>query len=1015
MNKLNHPIWLQRFLTIALLIGAFAANGQDKTVTGTVSDAQDGITLPGVTVVVKGTTNGVATDIDGNYSIEVPEDAILVFSFIGYQSQELAVGARSVIDVQLGTDIQELSEVVIIGYGQVEKGDVTGVVNKIDEKQFNKGMIVSPERLIAGKVAGVQITPNSGEPGGGTTIRIRGGASLGGGSDPLYVVDGVVLPQGGNNVSGTRNPLSFINPSDIADITILKDASAAAIYGSQGASGVIIITTKGGTSGKPQFTYDGSFSVSSIRGQVDMLSTPEFIFTVDRQAPQNLDDLGVDGVLSDTNWFDEITQTAVGQNHNISSSFGIGDNTKSRVSLNYQNLDGVLKTSNTERIAGSISLDHEALNGDLKINWNSKHSLINNRFAENAVGGALIFAPTQPIRDTDSTYFEWNNTLAPLNPVSQVDRRKNIGRTIRNLYSLKLEYALPFVEGLSATVIGSFDKSSGVSQDITLVGDRPGDLGGFNFNEDELLRRNIEGYFTYTKNIGDIDIDFTAGYSYYDNQFTVNRRLRKIEDISLDSLSIPDPLEYLTDGQLEQNAGLLESPLIFDENNSRLISFYGRTNFKYKDKYLLTATLRRDGTSRISQTGEPWKIFPSVALGWRVIDEPFMQNQKVVSNLKLRLGYGESGNPNNIGDFDNVFFYSGGDDRVQYIFGNDTINTVRPNAVDTNLGWETTNTTNLGVDFGFFDGRLSGSIDAYNTVTSNLLLDIIFPIGSIPGDRAVTNVASFESRGLELQLNSIIVDKSDLRIDVNFNAAYNTNEITKLNRSNDPNDPGIRRSGISGDVGRTIQVWRVGENNTSFFTYQHQRDANGNPLPDRTDHNGDGLQNDLDIYVDQNGDGQINENDLIVNQQAAPDWIYGLTSNVQFKKFDLAMTWRGAIGNYNYNNTFSQFGNFEGVNQPGFANNIHRSAYRTDFTDRQLLSDAYLQSASFLRLDNITVGYSFSSLGEKLNGRVYVTGTNLLTLTSYDGLDPEAGGQGGIDNNPYPIAQMYVVGLNLNF
>ena len=562
----------------------------------------------------------------------------------------------------------------------------------------------------------------------------------------------------------------------------------------------------------------------------------------------------------------------------------------------------------------------------------------------------------------------------------------------------------------------SYDKASGRNQQVTQAADRAGDIGFFGYFEDNSLTRNLEGYLAYNRKINEFNIDLTAGYSYYDNQFKVDRSLIiRQENTTIDSLTIPSPTEYLTDAELDANERFLDNPLPFDESNSRIISFFGRANFKFKDRYLLTATLRRDGTSRInSDTGDPWKVFPSLALGWRVIDESFMQSQNIFSNLKFRVGYGESGNPNNILDFQNQTFYQTGDDRVRYIFGNDTINTVRPNAVDSNLGWETTNQTNIGVDFGILDGRLTGSIDYYNKVTSDILLDIIFPIGLIPGDRAVTNVAEYESNGIEFLLNSVVVDKSDLRVDLSFNAAFNQNEITKLNRSNNPDDPGIRRGGISGDVGRTIQVWRVGQNNTAFYVWEHIRDANGNPLNDSEDHNNDNLVDDLDIYVDQNGDGQINEEDLVVKEYAAPDWIFGLTANIQYKKFDFAMTLRGATGMTVYNNVFSQYGNFEGVGQTNYANNIHTSAYTNDFSDRQLLSDVYLQNASFLKLDNVTVGYNFQ-IQEKYNGRVYLTGTNLFNISPYEGLDPEVGGLGGIDNNQYPISRMYIIGLNLNF
>lgn len=1006
------PWKMKYLLSMIFLMTCLIASAQKKTVTGTITDASDGVTLPGVTVQVKGTMSGASTDIDGRFSLEVAATDVLVFSYIGFRQVEITVGGRTVIDVALEADIQELSEIVVVGYGQVEKGDVTGVVNKIDERQFNNGMLTSPEQLIAGKVAGVQITSNSGEPGGGISIRIRGGSSLQGGSEPLYVVDGIPLEKGGG-VAGTRNPLSFINPSDIADITILKDASAAAIYGSRAASGVVIITTKSGGTGKPQFSYDGSVSVSTLVDEVKMLNTEEFVFTVGRKGPRNLGDLGYEDVLYNTKWIDEVLQTAIGHNHNLSASFGIKDNTSARVSINYQNLDGIINTSNTERIAASVNLTQKMLDNDLTIKLNSKHSIINNRFAPNVVGSALIYAPTQPVFIGENEYFQWNSNLAPANPVSSIANTFNIGRSMRNLVGLNLDYKLPFLEGMSVKFNYALDRQDGQSQVTNYSLGRAGDLGGFSYFEDYTQSNLFEAYLNYVKELSFGKVDVLAGYSYQDFNRSVKTSYRKQDTVDVEELAITSPTDYFSISDLNGFGNLLEQPLVFGETENRLISFWGRANIGIKDKYLITATIRKDGSTRFAPSNR-WGIFPSLAVGWRVIDEPFMESMTdVFSNLKARVSYGITGNQD-IADYAYIPFYQDGDDRAQYIFGQDTINTIRPNAVDPSIKWEETASLNAGIDFGFFNGRLTGSFDVYNKVTSDLLLDITFPIGQLPGDRAITNVAEFESKGFEVLLNTIVVDQEDFRVDVAFNAAYNKNEIKKLNKSALADDFGIQTGGISGDVGQSIQILRVGQPNPAFLVYEHIRDGNGAPIPDGEDNNNDGLRNDLDMYVDQNNDGVINENDLIAYKQAAPDWIFGLTSNVAYKKWDLAMTFRASLGNYVYNNVFSQYGSFQGVDNPFSPNNIHISAYDNDFTERQLLSDVYIENASFLKLDNITVGYSFEK-EDLFRARAYFTASNLLAISGYSGIDPEAGGLNGIDNNLYPRSRTFVLGVNLTF
>ncbi len=1026
-----------KYLVMGVFLIIATSTFSQRTVTGKVADANDGFGIPGATVTIKGTTTGTITDFDGNFSIQANENDVLVVSFVGYESQEITVGSQSVINVDLGVDIQELEEIVVIGYGQVERGDVTGVVSKIDTRTFNRGVVTSPDRLIAGKVAGVQITPTGGEPGGQVNIRIRGGTSLNASNEPLFVIDGIPLDNTSHNpggMTGGRNPLNFINPSDIADITVLKDASAAAIYGSRGANGVIIITTKQGQAGKLQLTYDGNYTITSFDNTNDFLNTEEFIFTVGRRGPKFIESLGD----SDTDWVDEVTQVAQGQNHNISASFGGSSNTF-RVSVNYQNLDGVLKTSNTERIAASINATQKLLNDDLTIQFNSKHSLTNDRFAPNQIGTALTFDPTQSVFSDDSTtgfYYEHSAELAADNPVSQIDQTFGLGRTARNLISANLNYNLPFAEGLSLKMNYSYDRTDGVRQRW-----QPGTLqsainfeGSFlyeDFNRDSEL---FESYLNYTKDLSGVGlkVDLTAGYSYQDF-FKEFPRFEKIDSIPVTRYEINDPEEIITDSKLNSLKPILFQP-IFDQFENRLISFWGRANLHFKDRYLLTATLRRDGSTRFGEDNR-WGLFPSLAAGWRILDEPFASPlTSVFTDLKARVSWGITGSQE-IGDYLYVNLYEPGGERAQYIFGNDTINTIRPNAVDPGIKWEETSSINFGLDYGILGGRIYGSFEYYEKKTSDLLFEINFPAGTLTGDEAVTNIGEMNNKGFEMVINGTAIDQPDLSLDLTFNAAYNKNEIIKLDNSNAPDFLGYPVGGISGQgLDQRIQILRVGHPAYSFFVREHIRDANGNPLPDGTDHNGDGLTDDLDIYVDQltvdtdgdgvpdAADGIINEADLVIKDKPWPDWTLGFTSNARYKNFDLAMTFRSQLGGYVYNNVSSQNGAYIGVNGAFAPNNIHRSAYTNDFREYQVLSDVYLEDGSFLRLDNITLGYSFGPL-EKIRARAYLTVSNVFVISGYSGVDPEVGPSTGasdrnafgIDNNLYPRGRTFLLGLNVTF
>ncbi len=1007
-------------LLLLVLIGS-VTYGQSKTVRGKVTDATDGSELPGVTIQIKGTISGTNTDLSGNYELTVGEDDILVFSYTGYVSVEQAVNARTVIDVGLQIDIEELSEVVVIGYGQVEAKDVTGVVSKVDEKTFNKGMLTTPDQLLAGKVAGVNIVSNDGTPGGQSSIRIRGGTSLTASNEPLYVIDGIPIDNTAHNPGGFnsgRNPLNFINPTDIADITVLKDASAAAIYGSRGANGVIIITTKQGKSGKLEMTYDGSIGFSIYDNPIRMLTTEEYRFIVGQQSPRNARVLGE----ADTDWVSEILQTPVNQNHNISISGG-GKTNNFRASINYQDINGVIKTSNTNRIAGNLNFNQKLLNDDLQIGLVVKVSGSSDRFGQNTLGTALRFDPTQPVFDSDDDtfggYFQWDRPLSPSNPVSSIDNTFEIGRTTRYFISTNVAYNLPFIEGLQLKLNYSYDGTDADRQKTSLAinsGTAQGitdNNGGFNFEHFNRSSQVFEGFLDYTKALDALDatVSVTAGYSYQDF-FRDFAPYAKEPGVSLAGIGINDPLAYAEQSQLDQLPDSLNiTPLIEFEN--RLLSYWGRVNFDLKDKYLLTLTYRRDGSTKFAKSNR-WGIFPSVAAGWRISDEPFLANSSTVSNLKLRLSYGITGNQE-IDDYLYVNLYDIGGPRAQYLLGGDPTVTFRPGAVDPNIKWEETSSFNMGFDFGFLEGRINGAVDVYRKFTKDLLADVAFPIGTLPGDRAVTNIGEIENQGVELLLNGVIMEEEDLGINVSFNGAFNRNEIQKLdNQSAEDaaNFFGYQVGDINGNVGQTISIWRVGEALNSFLVYQHIMKPDGRPVSDQEDFNNDGLVNDLDLFVDQNGDGVINNDDLIILNNPAPDFILGFTGNVRYKKFDAAFTFRANLGNYVYNNVFSEFGTFQDIDAT-VPSNIHISAFENDFANRSdelLHSSIYIENASFLKLDNLTIGYN-TSIG-KVRSRFYATGTNLLTITGYSGAEPEAGIE-GIDKNLYPRSSTLLFGVNL--
>ncbi len=963
-------------------------------VSGTIID-DTGEPLIGVNISLKNKiTTGTISDIDGRYSISAEPGDTLSYSYIGFETIDRIVNDNTTIDVTMGESSQLLNEVVVVGYGTLTKKDLTGSVTKVGTKDFNKGSITTPEALLNGKVAGLQIT-SGGEPGSGSSIKLRGQTSITAGSTPLFVVDGVPLEDGG--VSGSRNPLSFINAADIESMTVLKDASAAAIYGSRGASGVIIITTKGGKAGKTKISYNGNVSTLLFSGDSGFLSPNNFRNAIIAKEPQEFEFLGD----QNTDWVDEITQAPINTEHTLSVSGGTEKLTYN-VSAGFLNTNGLIKSSQHQKksIAGNISTNF--FENSLRVKVNTRTSFFDETYSPNTYGAALAFDPTRPVLDPDSEYggyYQWeNNSLATNNPVSTINLNSNTGEALRTLNSLELSYDLPWLDGLSITSRGSIDYQSGTSLSFAepTLWDTRLQMGSLSNSESTNVTNQIETYATYTRDLDNIKskISVTAGHSY------LSKKNESDWDFGNNLVLVDGEYQYTQD--IQSDSSLFEN---------KLASFFGRLNYTFNEKYLLSASLRRDGSSRFAPSNR-WGTFSSFAFGWRILQEDWAAGlANTFDNLKLRIGYGVTGNER-FSDYryNTFYFYSTSD--AAYQFGNQFVPTLRATGVDPDIKWEQTSSTNIGLDFGLFNNKLSGSIDVYKKFTDDLLFDAAPSAFTNLSDRIYTNIGEMTNQGVELSLNTVIIDGDTWDWDMGFNITYNNNEITKLDNSSDSIFIAYETGGISGDVGQNIQVLQQGESFNAFRTYEHILDANGNPRNDNTDYNDDGLPTNLDIYVDQNGDGVINEEDLIINGNPNPKFIIGLTNNLRWKNWDLAATLRSNLGMNVYNNVASASGFYDRLVDP-VPNNIHESAFTNDFTNRQLKSSVYITDGSFVKLDNVTLSYSLQNAGVFSSLRVYTTVSNLLTISGYDGIDPEI--SNGIDNNQYPRSRTLLFGVNANF
>ena len=962
-------------LGLFLSVSAFA----QIEVKGHVKDAT-GEAIIGATVRVDGTQTATVTDFDGNFVLKANQGANITISYVGYQNA--TVKAAPSVEVTLVDDETVLQDVVVIGYGSVRKSDATGSVTSVEADQLNKGLATSPADLLQGKTPGVQVTTNSGAPGAGAKIRIRGGSSLSASNDPLIVIDG--LPISSTEISG-GDLLNTINPNDIESFSILKDASATAIYGSRASNGVILITTKKGKAGaKPRINVDMSGTFKTVAKKVDVLSADAFREFFVANYGDNADAMAALG-NANTKWQDEIYRNAFAEEINASVTGGYVSKEQVfkmpyRVSAGFLNNDGTLKTTGMSRGTVGFNLTPTLLNDRLTINLNAKGVFTHNKFAdEGAIGAAVQYNPLKPVDHK----WESNgapNTMSTLNPVAMLDEQHKSSYIRRFIGNAQFDYKFKFLDGLRANLNIGIDYSTTSGWNVTDEGSEISYHNkvenGTGLWEKYTQKRNdktLEFYLAYARELKEIysRFDVLAGYSW---QHFYNE----------------------TTSEKESNDGhhtrLYGDPTLF-KTESYLISFYGRLNYTFMDRYLLTFTIRDDGTSRFQNN--KWGVFPSAALAWRVNEEPFLRNVDWLSNLKLRLGWGITGQQNiNQGDYPSIATYHTNQHGSYYWFGNNEIIPITPKGYAAQIKWEETTTYNIGLDFGFMRNRINGSIDVYKRKTNDLLNRVPVAAGTNLTNYLLMNVGDMENKGIEVALNVVPFEKKDLRWELGVNVSYNKNEITKLTASDDPSYPGVETGGISGGVGNNIQIQKVGNPINSFYVLQQVYDEAGKPLEG--------------VYVDRNHDGQITDDDRYVYYKPDADVNIGFNTELNYKKWTLSAAFRASLGNYVYNNVASNTEMKADMWTNNFICNRVSTAPETNFQQAQYKSDYYVQNASFLKLDKVTLAYNIASWV-----RVNFTAQNVFTITKYKGVDPEVAN--GIDNNMYPRSRSFILGASFNF
>ena len=969
-----------KLLLIGFLLSTSFTMFAQQTVKGVVKEKASGEYLPGVSVVVKGTTRGAETDFDGNFTIEkVKTGDTLVFRYLGYADKEVVINANFNLTVELEESSEQLDEIVVVGYGTTTVRDATGSVEAITAKEFTKGNIVTPENLLSGRVAGVTIVTDGG-PGAGSQIRIRGGSSLNASNNPLIVVDG--LPMSGT-AGGSRGALASINPNDIESFSVLKDASATAIYGSRGANGVIIITTKKGRK-ESSLDYDFQMGFGEIRDRVNVFDGDAFRNLVAQKQPSMVGLLGT----ANTNWQDEIYQKSVSTQHNLTARGQIFGAIPTRLSVGFSGIEGNILTSQFDRATFSLSMNPSFFDDHFKIALNYNRAFEDNRFADaGQVNAALRYDPTQPVYDATSPFggFYQHLTRTPegtlvnngtRNPVASLLQNNNTSNVFRHYGNLKLEYNFYFLPELTVTANAGFDKSTG-----TGIGTSPLNspanytdlfVGYDSSYTNEVLNESFDTYFTYVKTFDKLKANVMAGYSYqsFNGSGDSTGNTRNPNDTGATSY--------------------VSTPVV-------LVGFLARTNLTYNEKYMLTLNYRRDGTSRFGPENR-WGDFGGAALAWRMSNEDFLKNNKVISDLKLRASYGVNGQQDGISGDLYLDKYRFGNQGSGYLFGGVPIQSTIPSE-RSNLKWENTATIELGIDYGLFDNKITGSINAFQKNSTDLLADAPVADGSNFTNRVIQNVGDLQVNGLEFTVNADIIKNEDLNWNLNFNATYLDREIKELALNQD-----ITTGGIAGGTGNFIQLYREGFAPNSFYVFKQLYDTAGQPIEG--------------AYADLNGDGVINTQDKYLKGNPQADFTFGFQSSIDYKNFDLAFNLRASLGNYVYNNVNSGLAQYDLLQDNAVLGNIPSSVLNTNFnsTSDVIISDIYLENGSFLKMDNITLGYTLDRPIKKFASnsiRLWAGMQNVFTITNYSGLDPEV--FNGIDNTIYPRPRTFLIGANIKF
>lgn len=990
------PLFLSLILLIICSISAFT----QKTVSGVVTDSANGLPLAGVTIKAAGASAATSSANNGHFSLTVPEGVnTITVSYVGYRNQQVTI-TNEPLAIALAGSTGTLNEVVVIAYGTKRKGDLTGAITSVTAKDFQKGNIVSSDQLLVGKVAGLQVTSGGGSPGSGSKIRIRGGASLNASNDPLIVIDGVPVDNysGVNNLAGSSNFLNTIDPNDIESISVLKDASATAQYGSRASNGVIIVTTKKGQPGKVKFNFNTQASLSDVPKYVPVLNAAQVTQIVQKYA-DSTGDKTYSGLLgtANTNWQKLIYQNAFGTNNNLSAS-GSVFKIPFRISGGYDNQEGVLKTDKFNRISTSLNLTPKLFDDHLLINLNVKYSHTQNNFAnQDAVGAAVTFDPTQsPYADNKyGGYFEWlqangnvigvNGAASDPNPLDLLYIDDNVSNVDRMIGNIQLDYKFHFLPDLHLMVNLGYDRGWGQGHHYIDSTSAIANYKGGIFTDYQQGKSNVlsDVSLFYNKELNkDVKFDVLALHSY--------------QDFFTNVYNIPN---YNQSGKTDSTT---ISPNYTDKPQYRLESYLGRINLTVFNKYLLTASLRRDASSKFSPSTRVG-YFPAGALAWKLKDE-FFKNTNVLSELKLRFGLGVTGQQDGIAYYSYLPVYYQSTSTAQYEFGNTYYNFLRPSAYDPNIKWETTTTENVGLDYGFLNSRISGSIDFYQKKTKDLLSVVPIAPGANFDITLLTNVGNMTNKGFEFTLNFIPIQTKTVTWNLNFNISYNKSEITKLLKNPDPSFKGIDVSNISGGTGNTIGKFTVGYAPYTFLVYKQVYDSTtGKPI--------EGL------YADLNRDGQITDADRYYYKKPAPDVISGISTQVTYKQWSLGLAGHASFGNYVYNNFFSNGGVFRAIQNPlHYIQNASVDYLNTNFSNNQYLSDYYIENGSFFRLDNINVGYNAGKVFHNAASlSITANVQNVFVITKYRGLDPEVANDQGIDNNIYPRPRIYSIGLSLNF